>query len=272
MKYSIGNNNYEAVRVSGYQDHDILQTNPLYGTSRKIRDASTHSGSPTDVDFEILFGKESIIELPADFIDQLLSEHDFQVKQAYEVSSSIAELAEAYSALGSKFKYMPSGKQAIRSEKWTKPPALWQWLTIAKARGYTRCRLVMHGGSQVTYDGVRADPIGFDLQYSGQQGEAHNKGFYFGLSDHVTVGYNTGKKAGSCILALLLTHEKVGWSHHGRNNHHGGVTLKEDSLWAESYKTFGLSVGNRVPVTGIDNGVVVHETNLALPIGFAEAM
>ena len=40
----------------------------------------------------------------------------------------------------------------------------------------------------------------------------------------------------------------------------------------ESYKTFGLTVGNRVPVTGIDNGVVVHETNLALPIGFAEAM
>ena len=131
----------------------------------------------------------------------------------------------------------------------------------------------MHGGSQVTYDGVRADPVGFDLQYSGQQGEAHNKGFYFGLSDHVTVGYNSsGKKAGSCILALLLTHEKIGWSHHGRNNQHGGVTLKEDSLWAESYKTFGLGVGNRVPVTGIDNGVVVHETNLALPIGFAEAM
>eukprot|EP00966_Prymnesium_polylepis_P004694 107833-Prymnesium_polylepis.1 len=62
------------------------------------------------------------------------------------MSPSIAELAQAYSALGSKFKYVPSsGKQAMRSEKWTKPPALWQWLTLAKARGYTRCRLVMHG-------------------------------------------------------------------------------------------------------------------------------
>ena len=63
----------------------------------------------------------------------------------------------------------------------------------------------MHGGKQITYDGVRNDPIGFDLQYSGQQGEAYGKGFYFGLSDHVTVGYNrhSGKKDGTCIIALL---------------------------------------------------------------------
>eukprot|EP00966_Prymnesium_polylepis_P031090 723225-Prymnesium_polylepis.1 len=93
VKYSIGDNNYEAARVSGYTDYEILQTNPQYGTRRKIRDASKHASS-NDVDFEILFGKESIIELPSAFVDQLLSEHDFQVGQAYEVSSSIAELAE----------------------------------------------------------------------------------------------------------------------------------------------------------------------------------
>ena len=104
----------------------------------------------------------------------------------------------------------------------------------------------------------------------GQQGEAYGKGFYFGLSDHVTVGYNrhSGKKDGTFIVALLLTHEKIGWSHRGRQNHHGGVTLVEDDEWGKMYKTFGLSA----PTPGVDNCVVVHEGNLALPIGFAEAM
>ena len=70
--------------------------------------------------------------------------------------------------------------------------------------------------------------------------------------------------ATAIIVALLLTNEKIGWSHRGRMNHHGGVTLVEDDEWGKMYKTFGLSA----PVPGVDNCVVVHEGNLALPIGF----
>ena len=268
--YTIGGHSYE-VHPSGYAHCEFTQMNTNTQTSRAIRDRSKHA-APVDANSQILFGKESIIELPPSLVDELLSEYDFNVDQAYENSMTLAELAQEYSALGSGFKYMrgSKGKKTTRSEKWIKPPALWQWLTLAKARGYTRARVIMHGGKQITYDGVRNDPIGFDLQYAGQQGEAYGKGFYFGLSDHVTVGYNrhSGKKDGTFIVGLLLTNEKIGWSHRGRMNHHGGVTLVEDDEWGKMYKTFGLSA----PTSGVDNCVVVHEGNLALPIGFAEAL
>ena len=73
--------------------------------------------------------------------------------------------------------------------------------------------------------------------------------------------------SGGAQAEPLLTHEKIGWSHRGRANQHGGVTLIEDE-WGKMYKTFGLSA----PTSGVDNCVVVHEGNLVLPIGFAEAM
>ena len=242
-------------------------------TERRIRERSKHA-TPRDVNFDILFGAESIIELPEQLLDELLVEHDFNVDQTYENSCSLAELAEAYSSLASKFKYVKrnKGKDTTKSEKWTKPPCIWQWLNIAKGRGYTRCRVVMHGGDRGTYNGIRNDPVGFDLQYSGQQGEAYGKGFYFGLSDHVTVGYNrrgnNPYKDGTHVVALLLTNERVGWSHHGRYGNHGGMTLIEDPEYAKMYKTFHLSG----PVAGVDNCVVLHECTLALPIGFAQAI
>ena len=51
-----------------------------------------------------------------------------------------------------------------RSEKWVKPTVLRLWLELARERKYTHCRLVMHGGDKKTYDGIRADRIGFDLR------------------------------------------------------------------------------------------------------------
>ena len=163
--YTIGGHSYE-VHPCTYSHCEFTQvnTNPQYRTVREIRDRSKHA-APVDANFQILFGKESIIELPPSLVDELLAEHDFSVDQAYENSMSLAELAQEYSALGTGFKYTrgSKGKQTTRSEKWTKPPALWQWLTLAKGRGYTHARVVMHGGRQITYDGVRNDPVGFDL-------------------------------------------------------------------------------------------------------------
>ena len=281
VHYTIGQNSYEVVVCThGLPPpaHDFVQqnTNPQYYTQRFIRERNKHA-TPRDANFDILFGAESIIELPQQLVDELLVDHDFNVDQAYENSCLLAELAEAYSSLASGFKFVKRGKgkkgvDTTKSEKWTKPPCLWQWLNIAKGRGYTRCRVVMHGGDRDTYDGIRNDPVGFDLQYSGQQGEAHGKGFYFGLSDHVTVGYNrkgaNPYKDGTHVAALLLTNEKVGWSHHGRHGNHGGMTLIEDPEYAKMYKTFHLSG----PVSGVDNCVVLHECTLALPLGLAEAI
>eukprot|EP00966_Prymnesium_polylepis_P317294 7330737-Prymnesium_polylepis.1 len=63
--------------------------------------------------------------------------------------------------------------------------------------------------------------------------------------------YNNASKykAGTCIVALLLTNDQVGWSHHGRYNHQGSVSLVEDELYAKLYHTFGLWP----PVPGVDN-------------------
>ena len=51
------------------------------------------------------------------------------------------------------------GTTDFNSELWIKPIALFNWLTIAKARGYTAARIVMHGGTKEAYSGVKADPI-----------------------------------------------------------------------------------------------------------------
>eukprot|EP00966_Prymnesium_polylepis_P316216 7306519-Prymnesium_polylepis.1 len=40
------------------------------------------------------------------------------------------------------------------------------------------------------YSSVPSDPLGFDLSYLGQQGEAYDKGFYSGLSKHTIVSSN----------------------------------------------------------------------------------
>ena len=182
----------------------------------------------------------------------MLANFRFDVDQYDEPNIELAKLAEKFSSVGSGFKYtIPVGtkpeKASVKcdgfvssgiehiSEAFYKPIALFNWLTIAKARGYTAARLVMHGGTKEAYNGVKADPIGFDMQYAGRHGQAFGNGLYFGLSDHATVGYNasSGLPSGSAILTLLLTHERVGWQHH----HHGGMTTGYDESQAKVYKT-----------------------------------
>ena len=144
------------------------------------------------------------------------------------------------------------GTLDVRSEIFCKPAALFTWLTIAKARGYTEARLVMHGGDSNTYNGLRNDPLGFDMQYANKNGQVYGNGIYFGLSDHVTVGYNksSGFAPGTAIIALVLT-----------KGCRRGRTVNG------SYKPFSLST----PVHGVDNCLLVHDVQLVLPIGLAVA-
>ena len=41
-----------------------------------------------------------------------------------------------------------------------------------------------------------------DLQCAGMHGQAYGNGFYFGLSDHVTLGYNREGKPGTALMCL----------------------------------------------------------------------
>ena len=83
---------------------------------------------------------------------------------------------------------------------------------------------------------------------------------------HATVGYNQGSgfATGSCMVALLLTKESVGWQHH-----HGSYS-KSRSLAREAaaqYKTIMFGT----PAAETDNAIVVHETPLLLQLGHARA-
>jgi hypothetical protein len=119
---------------------------------------------------------------------------------------------------------------------------------IARARGYTQCRLVLQAASSASYNNVRADPIGHDDYYClGPSGTALIRGTYVSLSDHVTL-QKSKKKAGSCMLALLF--------------------IDDAKLHGKSYKYFALSS----PMPGVNNCICVHETGLLLRIGLAEAI
>ena len=278
VTYTIGNQTYE-VRCVTDSNHEFMQKNTRFLSERPIRIASKHIPPAGTISQEkkdeLLFGKTSYIKLSDELLDKMLADYRFKVMQLYEIDQSIADLAELFSSLGSNFKYSTKsfgGKKVTKCEKWVKPPALFHWLSLAKARGYRFARVVAHGGSLQTYDGVRNDPVGFDLQYANQNGQARGNGLYFGLSDHITVRYNahSGYPPGTFIIGLMLMNEKTGLSHESYNKVHGGVTTIEDNdkEFAMCYQTFELLP----PTPGKENAIVVHEGTLVLPLGLAVAV
>ena len=219
VTYSFAGNNYEATlakkgkKKASADDHDIDQKNLSTNVVRKIRDSSHVSDSASVKKkrlAEILYGSKSFLPLDATFCDNILSTFRFDQDQSYEISLQLAQLAEKFAALGSEWKYTvpigtvpldadackftsnTDGNVEVNSELFIKPIALFNWLTVARDRGYTAARLVMTGSDKAGYAGVRDDPIGFNLMHAGKHGQVYGNGLYFGLSDHATVGYNHG--------------------------------------------------------------------------------
>lgn len=293
VSYSYGGHVYntklDAVKTTA------TQTNQSTGQERQIRRVDSASASTATSDsasastapskgYEVLFGADSVVPLEATFVSSMLDELRFDLDTTYEMSRDLAELVEMHSSLAGKYKYCvdagtaPSNKSAkffmshtdgakdFNSELFVKPMALFNWLSVARARGYKSCRLLLHGCKFKAYEGMRADPLGFDMEFAGKNGQAFGNGVYCGLSDHATVSYNQGSgfAPGSCIVALLLTKESAGWQHH-----HGGYSRgKEiDKQPVKQYKT--IAFGS--PETGTDNAIVVHETPLLLQLGHVRA-
>ena len=95
--------------------------------------------------------------------------------------------------------------------------------------------------------------------------QVYGPGLYFGLSDHATVGYNTGSgyPPGSFCLGLVLTRDANGWQHH-----HGGYNrMQLSEAEVSAYKT--ISFGSNVP--GTDNAILVHDPALVLCLGLVHA-
>ena len=289
VTYAYKGNNYEASVVTAL-DYEILQKNIDTGMTRFVRDPSLHQAKVDDEKvtkqkaLDLLFGSESIVPLGDDFLSETLKEVRFDIDMSYEMCRELAELAQVFSSIASGFEYIvdantqatdsnalhftthTDGEKDFNSELFVKPMALFNWLTLAQSRGYKAARLIMHGCRYKAYQGMRADPLGFNMEYAGHNGQAYGEGVYFGLSDHATVGYNQGSgfPPGSCILALLLTKEQVGWQHH----HHGGYSRRDmDKEQAKQYKTIMFGT----PVEGTDNAIVVHETPLLLQLGYVHA-
>jgi hypothetical protein len=228
----------------------------------------------------IMFGPDSPIELPDALVDSWLNTTNFYTPPTQQLSLALSKLADLFAQCSdSNFRYtvdagqQPTNKRSTHvvphtdgvkdfmSELWIKPAALSQWLSHAHWRGYKHARIVCHGTSKEGYAGMRSHGIGLSMDHSGKNGQAYGPGLYFGLSDHATVGYNSGSgyPPGSYIMGLMLTSDKEGWQHH-----HGGYRLSRMSKEEiSSYKT--ISFGT--PVIGMDNAAVLHDPALAVAIG-----
>ena len=285
VSYSYKGNVYTA-KLS-VDPHKALQKNGSTGVEREIRCvdvAAQKAASATQrKGYEVLFGAESIVPLDVKFVNSMLDELRFDLDTSYEMSRDLAELVETHSSLASKFVYTvdagtsPSSAKAehfvshtdgvkdFNTELFIKPMALFNWLSVARARGYKACRLLLHGCKFKAYQGMRADPLGFDMEFAGKNGQAYGNGVYFGLSDHATVSYNQGSgfPPGSCMVALLLTKESAGWQHHHGSYSRGSMGKDE----AKQYKTIMFGT----PEIGTDNAIVVHETPLLLQLGYARS-
>ena len=288
VDYSFRGQNYTTelkVGTSPVIDAVAQQKNHDTNVVRSIRVRRVVGGQSSVEDqrkgFEVLFGSESIVALDDDFVESMLKDLRFDLDISYEMFRGLAELIELHSSLASKFKYCvdagtqpistsaehfvshTDGEKDFNSELFIKPMALFNWLSIARARGYKAARVLLHGCGFDAYEGMRADPIGFDMQYAGKNGQAYGTGVYCGLSDHATVNFTSGRgfAPGSCIVALLLTKESVGWQHN-----HGGYS-KATVDTSTQYKT--IKYGS--PDANQDNAIVVHETPLLLQLGHVRA-
>jgi len=293
--YSFNGNSYEAVfKLSGGKkravDADdticIEQTNLATGVVRDIR---LVSGKRTyaDIALEHLFSACMEIDLPESFLTTMLANHRFEMgDQSEEINLSIASLAQKLSDLTDrKFVYVkptavkpthPFTPQTCHSENgmefcselWCKPHGIHNWMRLASDRGYYRARIFCHGSSN--YKALRADAYGFDMKFA--SGQQFGNGVYGGLSWHATQSYNDTSTypQGTFVIGLHLIIPSNGWQHRfqrGGGSNMGAYTKMYDDNVGKLYKTINFNS----PISELDNAVVIHDVQMAMPLGWARA-
>jgi hypothetical protein len=274
FSYHVGGHTYEARLADGawIGQCDIVQKNVQYSTERAIKKGQGQASSPpTDVltedqKYDILFG-DSPVDFDTKWVEDLLEDHSFSDGDCFsEASLELAKLAQLFNTFSNNYKYVNGRKH--KTELYVKPVALYNWLKVAQSRGYTSMRLVMHGGNQTCYDGVRDDPLGMDLKYAGMHGQVHGNGFYFGLSDHITHGYNTVGKPGTALMGLVLTNKSIRSDYYGG---HGSYHAFEFD-YKKQHTTFNLQ-SHLCPIrSGHNSCIVMHEGALVLILGFVATL
>ena len=115
-------------------------------------------------------------------------------------------------------------------------------------RGYTHCRIGMHGSTQ--YTNLASDPAGYDMQHA--RGGIKKHALYVGASDHIPSDYNAGMPRGTAMIGLLLTKKSVG---------HG------------AYEQYHLGSHSHTSQTsGYSDAIAVRDQLLWLPLGKAVAL
>ena len=87
---------------------------------------------------------------------------------------------------------------------WVRPGILSAWMTRATTVGYNRVHIVMHGTDARTYEAIRNDGIGFQMNRSATDTNMRGPGIYVGLTTRIPTLYNKTLPRGSGILCLLL--------------------------------------------------------------------
>ena len=147
---------------------------------------------------KLLFEKPTPVHFKTGFLAELLDNHAWGGDDSQIVSRNIASLAELFSSLGHGFKY-----DVNKCFLWCKPDWFKIWLRVAISRGYTSCRIGMHGSG--AYDELGMDIAGYNMKYA--RCGFKNYALYVAASDDIASDYNdTAKfKPGSCMIGLLLT-------------------------------------------------------------------
>ena len=170
------------------------------------------------------------------------------IKDCKVPSKHLVELAELFSSLGGhNFKY-----NVNQSQMWLKPDLFRTWIRIAEHRQYTDAILLMHGSK--SYDGLFKDPAGYDVSDSALN-NTMGVGMYQSKTDHIVIQYNTDptthRKKGSGLLGLLL---------------------RKQNAPEHVYEDYNLGNHNLPdPFKGHNNGIVIRDQSLYLPLGLVVA-
>lgn len=141
---------------------------------------------------------------------------------------------------------------------WVKPQLLFNWLTLAKSRGYNCARLLCHGNSKGEYDKFAQDPQVFRLDIS--QSGAQGNGIYLAAYTAIAKYYNckdvcglrkTHYPDGTMILTLLLTQDGAGYGAYSRYRVSGNIPVTQTQSHDDAYS--------------------VRDQALILPLGLAVA-
>ena len=261
VTYSSGSNNYKSTMMTPSDPHCdhasfIEQTNTSTGIVRKIRKPGLLTQNQIDeaTRKDTLFGNAQMA-ISISEVNMWMAEYNLMegAVAVCEPSTILAELAEAFSAFGSGFKY--TGAKKCATELFIKPLQLYQWLKYASCRGYTHMRLVLHGGNKEEYKAVKADPFGFNLRHAGRNGAAKGPGIYFGTSDHISCSYNTEGKDGTGLLGIVLCEQR--WDSHVGSMTPYNLPPRSNANNPNAYSD----------TQGQYNAICVAELGLILPLG-----